>query len=33
MRRNNTTKSKELGISQRTLAYEVNMDCAEVFRI
>ena len=41
MRKNNTTelgeliknKREELGISQRALAREVNMDCAEVSRI
>ena len=41
MRKNNTTelgeliknKREELGISQRTLARKVNMDCAEVSRI
>ena len=41
MRKNNTTefgeliknKREQLGISQRALAREVNMDCAEVSRI
>ena len=41
MRKNNTTelgeliknKREKLGISQRALAREVNMDCAEVSRI